>query len=661
MTFRNEADGMAKSPRPGIYSPCRRVMSVASTACLALCVSAIPLDELTPEPRIAAATGGVAGMAAVANVTVRKGDVTGAPAGVADEAYAIDVTASNVTITARGDGGERYARTTLAQLAKLSGAEVPCCTIRDWPSLRWRGFMLDVGRNYLDVPSIKDLLDVMAAYKLNLFHWHLTEYYAWRLQSKRYPELEKNGYYDPLGTRHGGKFYTQEEFREIVDYAAARGVTVMPEFDIPGHAEAFRSAFGFKSMRDEGVVETLVDLVDELCSLAPREKMPFIHLGGDEVWAEREKFHPGDMTRVAKAVSDNGRTVVAWMPGEGFEAAGPHVAMLWSTSRIPDCSWFDARGWYIDMHDPFEILGLAAYLAPFRGDSGDERQLGAIFCAWHDSAVGLPYSRTFVSQPVFPACVAFGDLYWHGRAYQPTFAVRRLPLAGDPALDVARDLERRIIAQRDKVLTGFRHPFHFVRQTQMRWRMTDADGRLIAKDIAQGSVFPHYKPGNPQNFVKESKGLVIAETWIRSPDDREIGAWIGFTAYDRDHGRSPTGGTPDLGQWNRFGARIELNGKPIPPPEWQQPSLKPGKRVPSIPDTVYEIEEMPMTNDEWYLREPTRIRLRKGWNHVKMTLPMPKDVGVWTQRWVGTFMPVAGTTDHPREVEGLEYSSDPQE
>lgn len=622
---------------------------------------AAPLGELVPEPQSAVATGGAASGAALRNVRVERGKVKGLKDVVADEAYVLEVSAEGVKIVAEGPAGERNARTTLAQLEKLSGGQVPCCRIVDGPILKWRGFMIDVGRNYLDLDSLRDLIGVMAGYKLNLLHLHLTEYYAWRLQSKRHPELEEKGYCDPCGTRHRGKFYTQEEFRELVDFAAAHGVTVMPEFDIPGHAEAFRRAFGFKSMRDPGVVEVLVDLVNELCALAPKELMPFVHLGGDEVWAEREKFNPGDMERVAKAVTDNGRTIVSWRPGEVFKAAGPQVAMLWQ-SRQPAVgdAWFDARGWYIEMYDPFEILGAASYLAPFRGERGDPRQLGAIFCAWHDSAVGLPYARTFRDQPVFPACVAFGDLYWHGRPYQPTFSIRRLPLAGDPALDVARDLERRIVAQRDKVLTDLRHPFHFVRQTQMRWRLTDAEGRLVARDIAQGSVFPYHRDGTPQNLMKSSVGVAVAETWIRSPDEREIGAWIGFTAYDRDHGRSPPGGTPDLGQWNRFGAKIELNGEPIPPPVWEQPSLKPGRRIEEVPDTVYALDETPFTNDEWYMREPTKVRLRKGWNHVKMTMPMTRPVDTWTHRWVGTFMPVAGTTDHPREIDDLEYSSEPR-
>ena len=625
----------------------------------ALAASASPVDELMPEPRRVAASGGVADAAAVANVTVRTADVPGAPAGVADEAYVLDVTARGVTITARGRLGERHARTTLDQLVRLSGGAVPCCTVTDWPRLRWRGFMLDTGRNFMDVASLKDLIDVMARYKLNLFHWHLTEYYAWRLASKRYPEMEKKAYYDPFGHRHRGKFYSQDDFREIVGYAAARGVTVMPELDIPGHSQAFREAFGFRTMRDAGVEETLANLIDELCKLAPKEVMPFVHLGGDEVWDEPEKVEKRTMTRWAKVVADNGRTLVTWNPGQDFDPQGPRVAMLWGRQKSADCPQFDARGWYIEDYNPFEIVNAAAFAQPFGGAAPEERQWGAIFCSWHDAAVGLPYARAFRNVAVFPACVMLGDLYWHGRACRREFARRRLPLAGDPLLETVREIERRTVAQRDRALTDLRHPFPFVRQTQMRWRLTDRDGRLIAKDIAQGSVYPYDGPESPRNLYHSTTGVVFMETWVRSPSDRTVGAWIGFTDYDRDQGRYRARGTPSRGQWNRYGATVEVNGEAIPPPVWEQPDLEPGQQTPMV-RYDHAIDEIPFTNDEWYMREPTPIRLKAGWNHVKLTLPMTHRVNTWmTQRWVGTFMPVAGTTDRPREVDDLEYSADP--
>ena len=206
--------------------------------------------------------------------------------------------------------------------------------------------MLDTGRNYLDVASLKDLIDMMAAYKLNLFHWHMTDYYAWRLASKKYPQIAEKGFYDPYGSRHRGKCYSQDEFREIADYAYMRGVTVMPEFDVPGHAEAFRRAFGFKTMKDEGVKDTICDLIDELCSLVPADKMPFVHLGGDEVWGEAEKIDESSMTAWAKTVAKNGRTLVTWDPGQKFQPSGSRIAMLWGDAgsvSIPSSSKYRSQ------------------------------------------------------------------------------------------------------------------------------------------------------------------------------------------------------------------------------------------------------------------------------------------------------------------------------
>jgi len=619
-----------------------------------------PLEELMPVPREVTARSGTVSGKALDDIRFAEAAVAGAPEAVADQAYVLEVTGEGVKVTASGRDGRLNARKTLGQLVKLGGGRVPACRIVDWPNLKWRGFMLDVGRNYLDLPSLKDMLDVMADYKLNFFHWHLTEYYAWRLQSKRYPQLAKGGFFDPFGWRHPGMFYSQEEFREIVDYAWERGITIVPEFDVPGHSEAFRRAFGFKTMRDEGVVETLVGLVEELCSLAPAEKMPFVHLGGDEVWDEQEKFPEGGMNRLARAVAAQGRTTMNWDPGQKLDPDVPRIGMLWGKDMPEGYPAIDARGWYIEDYDPFEVLGAAAYHSPFPGLGEDARKQGAVFCGWHDSVVGYPYAKTFAEQPVFPSCVLLGHLFWHGCRHEAEFVRKRLPLAGDPRLEVARDLERRTVAQRDKVLTNLRHPFHFVKQTQMRWRLTDEAGRLIAKDIAQGTVIVADGPKSKHNYYHSMTGLVYAETWVKSPDDRTVGAWIGFTAYDRDIGRTRAQGTPALGQWNRFDATIEINGERIAPPAWLQPRLGVGPQTPCV-RYDYELEETPFTNDEWFMREPTRIRLRKGWNHVKLTLPMTRPVDTWmTHRWVGTFMPIAGTTDHPREIEDLEYSSDPQ-
>ena len=616
------------------------------------------IDELMPRPAIVeAASGETVPAERLRNPVVVLGAVPGAPAATADESYTLKISPEGARIVAPGRDGERWARVTLDQLVRLSdGRDIPCCRIVDWPRLKWRGFMLDTVRNYLPPQGVKEVIDVMSRYKLNLFHWHLTENYAWRLESKRFPQLQSER---AFFLRHKGMFYTQDEFKEVIDYAYQRGVRVMPEFDMPAHSAAFRSAFGFKTMSDPGVGETAAALFEELCTLAPKEKMPFIHMGTDEVWKRDVEAAPREaLERMAKVIADRGRTMVSWVPGEDYDSPGPRINMLWTSKVSPETNpgaYFDAIGMYIEDFDPFEILSVAVYHKAARWhDAGDLNQ-GAVFCAWHDGFAGLPYENLLRNQPVFPSCVLFGDAYWRGRDTDfPQFR-KRLPRGGDPLLDEAVDIERRVVAQRDRALCDLRHPFHFLRQTDMRWRLSQADGTLLATDIAQATI----SPGREGCGV--SNGTVVAETWIKSPTDQTVGAWIGFTNLSRDHGLAYSAPMPNIGEWNRFGASAELNGEKIAPPKWQRPGLEKGgpASVWCSTGTIYEADEVPFSDQEYYMREPTKIRLRKGWNHVKLTIPNPASGGKTRHRWSGTFIPVAGTTDHPHEVPGLEYSSTP--
>ena len=614
------------------------------------------LDELMPVPAsIVAAKSDTVPPRALSKVAVVRGNVVGAPAATADEAYVLDITRGGVTITAPGPRGERWARVTLDQIVRLSqGKPVPCCSITDWPRLKWRGFMIDTVRNYLPPAAVKDVIDAMSRYKLNLFHWHLTENYAWRLESKRFPELQSER---AFLYRHKGKFYTQEEFKEIVDYAWERGICVMPEFDFPGHSLAFRRAFGFDTMSDPRVADVAVALFEELCALAPKEKMPFVHMGTDEVWKRDIEAAPvKTLERMAKAIGDSERAVVSWVPGENYECAAPHINMLWTTKVSPDTipgPYIDAIGMYIEDFDPFELLSVATYHKAARWHDAGDRNLGAEFCAWHDGFVGMPYENLLRNQPIFPSCVLFGNAYWRGRdGDMPKFR-KRLPLAGDPLLAEAMDIERRVVAQRDKALSDLGHPFHFVRQTDMRWRISLPDGSVVEDNVAQATISPE------RHGCGGQLPYVIAETWVKSPRDQTVGAWIGFTNITRDHGLVYSAPLPDIGEWNRFGAKIELNGEPVAPPRWKRPGLKRGEAMKDWTPawTLYEADEEPFTDQEYVMREPTQIRLRKGWNHVRLTIPNPSVGGKTNHRWVGTFMPVAGTTDHPREVPELEYAS----
>lgn len=235
------------------------------------------------------------------------------------ESYSLAVTPDHIEIHAAGAPGLFYAVQTLRQLlpveiessSHVSGVEwaIPAVTIEDQPRFGWRGMHLDVGRHFFPVEFIKKFLDLMALYKLNVFHWHLTEDQGWRIEIKRYPRLTEIGSRRTAtpyphdrkqldGIPYGG-YYTQDEIREVVAYAQARSITVVPEIEMPGHAVAalasypelgcvgenyeVRTFWGIAEdvfcAGNEDVYTFVENVLSEVLDLFPGE---FIHIGGDE-------------------------------------------------------------------------------------------------------------------------------------------------------------------------------------------------------------------------------------------------------------------------------------------------------------------------------------------------------------------------------------------
>ena len=172
-------------------------LAVAATAAMmalgaVLSANADVYDEVLPLLRSVERCENAASVpvSALSQFKVRRGEIEGAPANVADQAYLIEITQKGVEIKAGGAAGERYAKTTLEQLARLAGGgALPCARVTDWPALKWRGVMNDCGRNFLEPEGVRAFIDIAAKYKMNLFHWHLSDYHGWRLESKRYPKL----------------------------------------------------------------------------------------------------------------------------------------------------------------------------------------------------------------------------------------------------------------------------------------------------------------------------------------------------------------------------------------------------------------------------------------------------------------------------------------
>lgn len=238
------------------------------------------------------------------------------------EAYKLNVSKKQVRIEASRPAGFYYALQTLKQLMSrnvMAGVatsdhsqwSLPSVEIEDAPRFEWRGFMLDEGRHFFGKDEIKRVIDMMAIYKMNRFHWHLTEDQGWRIEIKKYPKLTETGawrnskvlaYGDvkPDGERYGG-FYTQKDIKEIVAYAKKKFIEIIPEIDIPGHSQAAVAAYPeflacdpenkHEVWLQQGISTDVInvanpkamqfakEVIDELTELFP---FNYIHLGGDE-------------------------------------------------------------------------------------------------------------------------------------------------------------------------------------------------------------------------------------------------------------------------------------------------------------------------------------------------------------------------------------------
>ena len=630
------------------------IVAAALVASIATGEELSPLELLMPMPQVVEHGIGTVPRAALENIVVSHGTVPGAPVAVAAESYSLEIRPDGISITSPDSRGERYARVTLSQIEKLSGGSVPACSIRDWPVLRWRGFMNDCGRNYLDISGIKAVLDVMAAYKLNLFHWHLTDYHGWRLESRKFPSLQDRKTF----LRQVGRYYTQEEFREIVGYAADRGITVMPEFDVPGHTLALRKGLGVDSMADAGVEAAVSELIEELCSLAPAETMPFVHIGTDEVRTRAEQCDVSCVTTWAKVVNDSGRKAVVWAPGKSIAPSCAVVDMVWHDNYVTNSTnpflYADSVRMYSHSWSPFDVLSHAAFVDPRHWTSESGRQLGAVMCTWHDDNVGEETSQLFRDCMVFPSLIGFADNYWSGRSRDRIDLLSVLPKPSDSLFKEAQELENRMAIHRDVFFGDFEFPFPFVRQTDMRWRITDmSTGQVLARDVPQGTVWMTNRRCADSSFSRARDGVVSLETWIYSPQSRNVGAWIDFACYFGPYSRLG-GRTPEKGEWNRAGAQVLVNGVEIPPPEWKQPGMESTTRAEREQDIPYSTDllEKPLVDELPTLRPPTTITLKEGWNYVRIVLPK-------SHLWGCTFCPIDGTSDHPREVAGLKFSSEP--
>ncbi len=554
--------------------------------------------------------------------------------------YTLTITPSGAQIVPSDttpEEGIRYAQATLRQLARLGKGQIPCGTIRDWPTLPWRGMLHDTGRNWQPIAQLKEQLRVLADYKFNLFQWHITDNHGWRLQSRKYPELSR-----PENLDRTDKFYTQEEFKEFIAYAHSLGITVLPELDVPGHTETFRRAFGVKRMDEPKIRQIITDLFDELTTLLDPAITPYIHIGSDEV--KPHERVPGEwLTGWIKQLEAKGFKVVAWGPGQNPPNLDkPLIRQYWMGRQVHRANnepYFDSQSsYYINHVDPLELLAPAAFLKPCLTGTPENR-LGAIFAVWHDDAVAKP-EDLLTMNPVYPAIVLYSDNFWNGREKDEMRYYGNLPDPRNPEFAFPADLERRLLAH--KPLFSRTQPFPYWKQTQLRWRMAETAQDLPFDQlpwgdrlIAQGTIYPQHFFFSQTNLTNGKSGCVWLGMVVESDRDKTVDLIADLMNYSRSDGRSRDAALVQ-GQWNAKGAKLLLNGKPIPPPKWKQPGL-----------SGWRTREIPLVDEPWAVRQPLRVALRKGRNELLIKLPKKG----W--KWSATcFFPNdTGLTFAPPEVQ----------
>lgn len=575
-----------------------------------------------------------------------------------DEAYRLVVRKDSILLYAVTEAGTFRGLQTLAQL-KEGSKKLPVCEITDWAAFRIRGFMHDSGRSYLPLDELKKEIALLSRYKINTFHWHLTENQAWRLESKRYPQLNAAENME----RQKGQFYTQAEAKELVEFCRQHHVLLIPEIDMPGHAAAFERTFGCDMQSERGTA-LLKELIDEACETFA--DVPYLHIGTDEVKFTNREFVP-EMVAYIRA---KGKKVISWNPGWSYRPGEIDMTQLWSYrgKAQPGIPAIDCRFHYINHFDLFNDV-VALYNSTVYGQAHGSADLaGSILAYWNDRYIdNVP--QLLADNNFYATMLAFAERTWMGGG-SGYFDGKCTMLWNDTPETNRRfaDFEERMLWHKDHHLQG--EPFPYVRQSQVCWRITDAfpnegdlsrsfppeerqdtiyqyNGKTYATSTIHGAgiYLRHVWGTTVPAFYADPKEnhTAYATTWVYSPKQQTAGLLLEFQNYSR----SESDLAPRQGTWDYKGSRAWLNGEELLPPVWQNTHTE-------------RTNELPLRNENCTSRPPMPVTLQKGWNRLFLKLP----VGAFRQpetrlvKWM--FTAVFVTPDGNHALEGITYSADPQ-
>lgn len=578
-----------------------------------------------------------------------------------EEAYRLTVSGKAIKVEATTEKGVYWAMQTLRQLAtkKANGSVVKACQIVDWPAFKVRGFMQDVGRSYISMDELKREIEILSRFKINVFHWHLTENQAWRLQSKIFPMLNDA----ENMTRMPGKYYTLEEAKELVEYCKKHQMLLIPEIDMPGHSAAFVRTFRHDMQSPEGM-KILKLLIDEVCETFD---VPYLHIGTDEVGFTNPKFVP-EMVAYVRA---KGKKVISWNPGWNYKPGEIDMTQLWSFrgKAQPGIPAVDSKFHYINHFDTFADLVALYNSRVYDRSEGDDDVIGAIIGMWHDRL--LPSEKNMIVENNFyPSMLALAERTWMGGGSQYFNGDGTLMKSEDTETYKAfADFEKRMLWHKEHTLKGY--PMAYVKQTNVKWNITDAfpnggdmnkvfppeqelkssyeyEGKEygVGQTIGAGIYLRHVwgaLSSSIPTFYKnpQENHTAYAYTWVYSPKAQEVGLWAETQNYSRSEMDLP----PKQGTWDYRGSRLWINDEEIMPPTW------------TATHTV-KSNEISLGNENCVARPPLKIQLKKGWNKVFWKLPVGKfrTDEVRLVKWM--FTTVFVTLDGEKAVEGLVYSPD---
>ncbi|MBK9388692.1 MAG: beta-N-acetylhexosaminidase [Bacteroidetes bacterium] len=375
------------------------------------------------------------------------------------EGYELNISSGSIRVTASTGAGIFYGLQTIKQLLICSeNGVLKAMTITDSPRFEWRGVMLDVSRTFMPLNLVKRYIDLFSQYKLNVVHLHLTDDQGWRIEIKKYPLLTEIGSkFDPEFNRMGG-YYSQDEIRELVIYAKARNVMLVPEIELPGHASAAIASYPELSCENvRPVIHTFLEgksiheeifcagkestyvmifgILDELCELFPS---PYIHIGGDEapkaMWkrcpycqktmkdnnlSNEEELQSLFVKRIGDYLRSKNKTLVGWDEIiEGGKLSGDEVLMFWRGWKLSEVEKEVKSGFrvvctptthcYFDYpYDKINTRTIYDY-EPVRPGTSEKNYLGVQANFWSH----IDRSEHNIDKQLFPRVLGLAETAW---------------------------------------------------------------------------------------------------------------------------------------------------------------------------------------------------------------------------------------------------------